>query len=33
MFLIYHIKEKEGKRKKRRHAKKEILLLKIKDGL
>jgi hypothetical protein len=32
MFPIYHIKEKEGRRKKRRHTKKEILLLKIKDG-
>jgi hypothetical protein len=33
MFLMYHIKEKEGRQNKRRHAKKEILLLKIKDGL
>jgi hypothetical protein len=33
MFLIYHIKEKEGREKKRIDINKEILLLKIKDGL
>ena len=30
---IYHIKEKEAKRKKIRYTKKDILMLKIKDGL
>ena len=33
MFLIYHTKEKEVRKKKRRHTKKDILLLKIDDGL
>jgi|KBSMisStandDraft_5_1062788.scaffolds.fasta_scaffold20060_3 hypothetical protein len=33
MFFIYHIKEKEDRRNKRSHTKKEILLLKIKDGV
>jgi hypothetical protein len=33
MFFIYHIKEKEDRRNKRSHTKKEILLLKIKYGV
>jgi hypothetical protein len=33
MFHIYHIKEKEARRKKRQNIKKDILMLKIKDGL
>jgi hypothetical protein len=33
MFFIYHIKEKEDRRNKSSHTKKEILLLKIKDGV
>jgi len=32
MLPIYHIKEKEDKRKKRMQTKKDIIIPKIKDG-